>query len=166
MIGITGLTLVAALAQATAAPDGVGKIQAYAGTWHTEIQHLDTPFSKASKESKTLKNDCWRSVGFFACDQIVDGDSKALIVFLYNAKNDTYTTYPIPADGGDAGSGKLLIRGNVWTFPWESKDNGKTTYFRVTNTFTSPGTIEFRQEYSEDQQHWTTMATGRETKQP
>jgi hypothetical protein len=50
--------------------------------------------------------------------------------------------------------------------PWDVKEKDETTYFRITNTFTSPSAIDFRQEYSEDQQHWTTVATGHEKKQP
>jgi hypothetical protein len=37
-------------------------------------------------------------------------------------------------------------------------------YFQVVNTFTAPETIEYRQEFSEDQQHWTVTAKGLEHK--
>jgi hypothetical protein len=95
----------------------------------------------------------------------VDGESKALIVFTYNAKEDVYTTYPIPAGGGQPGSGKLIIRGNEWTYPWESVEGGKTTFFRVVNVFTAPDAIEYRQEFSTDRSHWTLMARGSEKKE-
>jgi hypothetical protein len=94
----------------------------------------------------------------------VNGESKALIVFTYNDKSKTYTTYPIPVDGGSPGSGKLLINGNVWIYPWENTDGGKTTYFRVVNTFTAPNKIEYRQEFSTDREKWTLMAKGSEVK--
>jgi hypothetical protein len=147
------------------AATGIDKISAYAGTWKTETEHFATPYSKAGKESSTLRNDCWRSAGFYACDQFVNGESKALIVFTYNSKEDSYISYPIPTDGSPASSGKLLIQGNVWTFPWEDKDNGKTVFFHVVNVFTSPGQIEYRQEFSTDNTHWTVMAKGLEKKQ-
>jgi hypothetical protein len=89
---LPGLTL----AGNPVASQGLDKLIAYAGIWKTEVDHLDTPFSKASHEVRTLKNNCWRSGGFFACNQIVDGDSKALVVFTYDAKADRYTSYPIP----------------------------------------------------------------------
>jgi hypothetical protein len=143
---------------------GIEKIAAYAGSWSIHIEHLATPFSKASDEHTELRNDCWRSGGFFACNQYVDGVSKALIVFTFDATSGHYTTYPIPTDGSAAGSGRLEIQRNVWTFPWESKDGEKTTYFRVVNVFTAPDTIEYRQEFSTDKVNWTLMGHGLEKK--
>jgi hypothetical protein len=145
-------------------PSGIEKIQAYQGTWKIETEHFDTRFGKAAKESSTLRNDCWRSAGYFVCDQFVNGESKDLIVFTYDAKDDTYNSYSLPAGGGAGGGGKLVITGNVWTFPWEQKEDGKTIYFHVVNTFTAPGTIEYRQEFSEDKVHWTVTAKGLEHK--
>jgi hypothetical protein len=167
-IGFTlGLLLAAAPNGPAAAPEraaGIDAIWAYAGTWNIEIDHFDTANSKASHEKTLLRNDCWKSGGYVACNQYVDGESKILIVFTYNAKQNVYTSYPIPADGSAAGSGTLLIEGNTWTFPWQSKDGDKTTYFRVVNVFTAPGRIEFRQEFSTDEAHWTLMAKGLEKK--
>ena len=100
----------------------------------------------------------------FACNQYVDGVSKALLVFTYDAAADRYTSYPIPADGSEAGKGTLVIQGNTWTYPWEVKDGGKTTYFRVVNVWAKPDRIEFRQEFSTDKVTWTEMAHGVETK--
>ena len=74
-------------------------------------------------------------------------------MFTYDPKGKTYSTYPIMNDGRAAGHAKLAIEGNVWTYPWEDTENGKTTYFRVVNTFTAPNRIEFRQEYSTDNQN-------------
>lgn len=151
-------------ARALPQSDGIDAIRAYAGTWKTQMEHFDTAHSKAGKESSTLRNDCWKSGGYYVCDQFVNGESKALIVFTYNDKDKTYTTYPITPGGGTAGHGKLVIDGNVWTYPWENTENGKTTYFRVVNTFTAPNKIEFRQEFSTDKQNWTLMAKGSEAK--
>jgi hypothetical protein len=147
-----------------AAPSGIDAIWAYAGTWKTFMDHVDTPYSKAGHEEKKLVNDCWKTGAYLACRQIVDGDPKVLLVFTCNPDGRTCTSYQIPTDGGEPGSGKLILDGNTWTFPWSLTENGKTTMFRVVNTWSSPTTIEFKQEYSTDQVHWTTMATGHETK--
>ena len=40
------------------------------------------------------------------------------------------------------------------------EDNGKPVHMRIVNTFTTPDTIDFKQEYSEDGQKWIAMATG------
>jgi len=156
--------IVLCVCAAAEGPVGIEKIAAYQGTWKIETEHFNTRFSKAAKESSTLRNDCWRSAGFFVCDQFVNGESKDLIVFSYDAKDDSYGSYSVPAGGGEGGSGKLLIKGNVWTFPWQDKQDGKTVYFQVVNTFTAPGTIEYRQEFSEDKVHWTVTAKGIEHK--
>jgi hypothetical protein len=157
-------SLPAALAAAAAPPTGIDVIWAYAGSWKVEIDHLDTPQSKASHEVTNLRNSCWKDGGYVACNQYVDGESKALIVFTYNAKDNTYTSYPIPLDGSGAGSGKLLVDGNTWTFPWQITEAGKTTYYRVVNVFEAPDRIRYRQEFSADKLNWTITAKGLETK--
>jgi hypothetical protein len=145
-------------------PAGIDAILAYEGTWDVTMEHFDTAHSKASREHTSLRNDCWKSGGYVACNQYVDGDSKVLLVFIYNQAKNEYTSYQIPPSGGDPGSGRLLIDGNVWTFPWQTKDGDSTTYFRVVNVFPAPGRIESRQEFSTDNVHWTVMAKGTDTK--
>ena len=152
--------------RSAALPQGLDKIAAYAGTWKTETGHFDTPFSKAGRDAATIKNDCWRSDNYYACNQYVNGDSKALLVYTYNAKDGTYTVYPIVPGDDTVQPGELIIRGNVWTFPWETKEKGRTAYFRVIKVFTAADTIEYREEYSMDQRHWYPMAQGYEKKLP
>jgi hypothetical protein len=147
-----------------AAPTGIDVVWAYAGVWKIEIDHLETAQSKASHETTNLRNSCWKDGGYLACNQYVDGDSKVLIVFTYNAKDNTYTSYQIPSGGGESGSGKLVVEGNVWTFPWQIKEGDKTTYYRVVNVFEAPDRIQYRQESSPDKVHWTVTAKGVETK--
>jgi hypothetical protein len=141
-------------------PTGVGVIWAYAGTWKTETASFDTAHSKAGHDTATLRNSCWKDGSYLACNQYVDGDSKVLLVFTYNDKEKSYATYQVPSDGGKPGMGKLIVEGNVWTFPWQTTEGETATYFRVVNTFTSPERIEFRREFSTDKIHWTVMAKG------
>jgi hypothetical protein len=63
-----------------------------------------------------------------------------------------------------SGSGKLFLKGNVSTFPWERSQDGKAIYFQVVNVFTAPGSIEYRQEFSIEKLHWPVMAKGRDRK--
>jgi hypothetical protein len=146
------------------AAHGVEALWAYAGTWKVEINHLDSAFSKAGHETNSLHNDCWKSGIYVACRQIVDGDPKVLIVFTCAKADGSCTSYQIPPDGGQPGSGTLLIEGNTWTFPWSMVKDGLTTYFRVVNVWSTPTTIDYRQEFSTDQVHWTPTATGHEVK--
>jgi len=143
---------------------GMDPIMAYAGVWKIEIDHLDTAYSKMSHESTTLKNVCWKSGGYVACNQQVNGESRVLLVFTYVEKEKSYTTYQIPPGGGEPGSGKLFIDGNTWEFPWRVSGPDKPMYFRVVNVFTTPNQVEYRQEFSTDKEHWTVMAKGTEKK--
>lgn len=84
-----------ALAEQPQTASGIDALRAYAGTWKITIDHRDTPYSKAGHETSTLHNDCWESGPYFACRQIVDGDSKVLLVFTCNGEHDC-TSYQIP----------------------------------------------------------------------
>ena len=151
---------------AASAPAGLDKIAAYAGTWKGQTEKFNTSYSKAGRETDTIHNDCWRSGDFYVIHQTVNGKpAPVLSVYTYDAKADLYHVNSVPTDGGDPGpAGTLIIKGNVWTYPWEYKHDGKTTYFRVVNTWSSPRAIEYRQEYSSDKVHWTLMAKGVEHK--
>ena len=163
-IGIVALVacfgISAAPLQARAA--GLDAVSAYAGTWKTHIVHFKTMYSKARTETTILRNDCWRSAQFYACDQLVNGVSSALVVYTYDAKNNRYRTRIVTPNGEAPGGGTLLIEGKRWTYPWQDKDGSKIVYIRIVNTFVDPDTIRFRQEYSYDRTHWTITARGTE----
>ena len=142
----------------------IAPLWAYAGTWTVTIDHFDTAHSKALHEQTTLRNACWKDGGYLACNQYVDGISKVLIVFTYTGKNGIYTSYQIPPLGDEPGKGQLILEGNTWTFPWQTGEGDKTTFFRVVNVFLSADRIDFRQEFSTDGVHWTAMAHGTETR--
>jgi hypothetical protein len=145
-------------------PGGIDAITAYGGSWKVQGEHFATAYSQAGKEEKTLRNDCWKSGAYYACNQFVDGESKVLLIFTYNDKEKMYTTYQIPQGGAAAGSGKLQIVGNIWTFPWQVTMGESTIYFRVVNVFTGTDRIDYAQEFSPDNVHWNTMAKGSETR--
>jgi hypothetical protein len=143
---------------------GIDAIMSYAGTWKVSGERFPTAHSDAGKEENTLRNECWKSGGYVACNQYLNGESKVLLVFTYNEVTKIYTSYPIPKDGEAAGAGRLQIVGNVWTFPWEVTQSGVTTYFHVVNVFRDRDHIDYAQEFSPDNVHWTKMAQGTETR--
>ncbi len=165
---VGAVILVAWMSRAMAAQQtpatGVEAMRAYAGTWQVETEHYATAQSKAGREHTVLRNDCWMSGGYFACNQYVDGDSKVLLVFTYDAAAKVYHSYQIPAGGAEPGHGTMTMDGAVWTFPWQMTEGGVTTYFRVVNVWTGENRIEYRQEFSTDKTHWTLMAKGNETR--
>jgi hypothetical protein len=163
---LTFLAPFAVAAGKTAAPAlGVTTFARYAGTWTMELHRLETPYSKPSNETMTLKNDCWHSEIFYVCDQIIDGTPKALIVFFYNAEEKRFGTFPITAGSDNLHPGDVLVDGNTIIFPWQINDNGKGIYMRIVNTFASADQIDVRQEYSEDGKNWKPIATGVEHRQ-
>jgi len=139
-------------------------LRAYEGTWKAETDYVESAHSRARHESATLRNECWKSGQYFVCDQFVNGESKALLVFTYNADKKIYASNPIMPNGEDAGSGTLIIQGNEWTFPWTSGDGDEKVYYRVVNVFVSAEKIEMREEYSNDGTTWKPMAHGVETR--
>lgn len=147
--------------QATA---GIDAVMAYAGTWKVQGERFATAFSDAGKEDSTLRNDCWKSGAYVTCNQFVNGDSKVLLVFTYNDKQKMYSSYPIPQNGDPVTAGRLQIIGNIWTFPWQVAHGENITYFHVVNVFTTADRIDYAQEFSTDNVHWTTMAKGIETR--
>jgi hypothetical protein len=142
----------------------IDTIMAYAGTWKVHGERFATPHSDAGNEDTTLRNDCWKSGAYVVCNQYVNGESKVLLVFTYSDLTKTYTSYPIPQNGEAVSAGRLQIVGNVWTFPWQVPQGGTTTYFHVVNVFTGTDHIDYVQEFSIDNVHWTRMAQGTETK--
>lgn len=148
-------------------PPALQKLTVLAGTWKAAGKTYVTDFSKEGVDNSTLHNDCWQSGMFYACDQIVDGDSKALIVFTPGAKNGTYVNYgivsPNPADAG-----QLVIDGNKWTYGGVTEGK-KAPYWRTLNTFDNANgttTIHYTVQFSKDGTNWITMKDGVETKQP
>ncbi|MGF7178997.1 hypothetical protein [Tunturiibacter psychrotolerans] len=139
-------------------------LQAYEGSWKLVIDNVATKYSTVSHEEKYLRNDCWHSGSYYACNQYVDGDSKLLLVFTFDATKQIYTSYQVPLDGSAASSGTLEIRDNTWTYPWVIVDGGHAIYFHVVNVFKSPTEIEYRREFSFDRVNWVVMARGKETK--
>lgn len=143
---------------------GIDAIMAYAGTWKVQGERFATAHSNSGKEDTTLRNECWKTGAYVVCNQFVNGESKTLLIFTYNDKQKMYTAYHVMQDGDPAGSGRLQIIGNVWTFPWQVTEAGDTIYFHVVNVFTDADHIQYQQEFSTDNLHWTTMAKGSETR--
>lgn len=153
---------VGAQSQPSPAGDGIAAIKAYQGTWKLKADSFDTTHSKARHDENEIRNDCWRSGNYYACNQYVDGESKILLVFTFDADKKIYTSYLIPADGSAASSGTLEIQGDTWMYPWQSTEDGHTTYYRVVNVFKSPKLIEYRREFSADKVNWVVMSRGSE----
>jgi len=152
-----------AIAADAPAPSPLDRLAVFAGTWKSESETFATPYSEAGSSSYTLVNQCWKTGAFFVCNQSVDGASRSMLVFTYK-DGDTYNEAAIPAAGGHANNGTVVIDAGVWTFPGTSHKYGQVTYFRTVNIYSGNDNLDYREEYSEDQQTWTLMAKGHETR--
>ena len=163
MILSAAALLASSLALAAPAPSALDRLNVFAGTWKSDTQTFKTPYSEESSGSTTLVNQCWTAGAFLVCNQMVDGVSRALLVFSF-VGGDTYSEVAIPAANGHGSNGTVLIDGGVWTFPGEQHKYGQVTYFRTVNIYNGNDSLDYREEYSTDQQNWTPMAKGHETR--
>lgn len=165
MLVLIAYSIVTLAADSASPSDPLSPIALYQGTWRAQGQRFDTEFSKAGRSSRTLRNDCWRAGLFYACAQTVEGRQVALVAYFWDAAAGAYAAYSIPADGGPAGKGRLVIDGDTWTFPWDKQAAGATVHLRVVNHFVGRDRIEYRREFSRDGVRWTLMETGVEDRQ-
>ncbi len=106
-VAVLLVSLVSALtASAQTFPDSVyTPLWNYNGTWKVALQ---------GKSPDVLINHCTRTGLFFACEQNVNGNPGALVVFIPIDAEGHYKTNPITKDGTAIGPGDLEIKGNHW----------------------------------------------------
>jgi hypothetical protein len=161
-LGAVLLAAAPAVTADTPASD-LDRLAVFAGTWKSEAENYDTPYSHASSLSSTLVNQCWKAGAFFVCNQMVNGASRVFLVFSYKG-GDTYWVNEVPADTGHAATGTVIIDGGVWTYPGQQTKLGQTTYFRNVQIFSDNDNLDFREEFSTDKENWTLMSKGHETR--
>jgi hypothetical protein len=114
-------------------------------------------------EKITSKMECrWSPQRLFpVCEQSLttaSGDHHQLTIYSYNAKDSAYTYVIIHDPGAKPTSGKIEIKGNVWTYP---SSLSKTVQIRYTEEFTDTRTRVYKAESSEDGGvTWKTLLEG------
>jgi hypothetical protein len=154
-----------ARSQATAGSQPVGAdayapLELYNGSW-------DSKTIGAKPASPVhLTNHCAKTGVFFACEQVVDGKSEDLVVFLptgATAGTQHYRTQALSAGADKPGDwGELAITGDRWVYSGHGSDKGVTTYWRTINKFSGPDRIHFETQRSKDGQTWETTQQGDE----
>jgi hypothetical protein len=141
---------------------------------YAALKMLDGKWEVMFSEQKIptqLENHCAKTGLFFACEQVVDGKTAALVVYLPGISTPTgaqeYKTRVLtPAAKGGCDWNRLTIEGDKWFYTWESTDDGKKTFWRNVNTFAGRDRIHFEIQHSPDGAQWTTEKQGNDIRKP
>jgi hypothetical protein len=111
----------------------------------------------------------WSPQGIFlVCDQLVKlpgGDHHQFTAYSHNSKDNVYGYVTIPDPGAKPNSGKVEIKGNLWTYSSSFENNGKTMAIKTTNEFSDTRTEVFKTESSDDGgATWKTVLQGTPTR--
>ena len=135
-------------------------LELYNGSWESVAG------GGANAKPVHLTNHCARTGRFFVCEQVVDGESKALVVFLPLGASGTtqnYLTQGLMVTAGKPGDwNRLEITGDRWVYSSEGEENGAKVYWRTVNTFSGPDKIHFEIQRSADAKTWQTTMSGDE----
>lgn len=148
-------------AQAAAPPDPYEALKRFDGVWRV---------TTSGGRTRTIENHCARTGLFFVCEQVVGGETAALVVFLPKGRKESGETYRIQTltAAGDAPRAwrQLTIEGDRWTYGDLEGAKGKGRRERVINTFSGPDYIHFETQVSTDGETWTTTRSGDENRGP
>ena len=165
----TKLTILLAMCTSPIYAD-VNALGAFLGMWEGKGTSKDSAYSKAGPNSAQTNCNWSPNHGFLVCDQIVhlpDGVTQNdLSIYTYNETDHSYAFYGLSKNNSRVRTPKLTIEEKRWTYSGEFEDHGKKIRFRTINDFTSPTTVTYRAEYSEDGTHWTLMSEGTNTRRP
>ena len=151
-----GAVLAWAGAVAAAPADPYAPLALYNGAWSVQANRGATI---------RLENHCARAWQFYSCEQVVNGKSAAMVVYLPTAATAavlTYRTEALAVDGRTPGDWTTLtIRGDDWVYTPAAPKPGQA-FTRVLNHFTGPDRIHFDIQSSADGKTWTTTSEGDE----
>ena len=160
--------LLATLPAAADAPPATGLdrlAQWLPGTWKTEGQTFDVPnIAKAGPQHFTTVRDCWRDADAYKCVYVVNGTLQLYDIISWHATDGTYLMTRITKDGRQP-EFHVTVKDNVWTFAQDiQRQDGQIVHYHIVRTITSPGTVNYVNELSDDGKEWTHIAQGTETR--
>ena len=142
-----------------AADTAFAPLWSYQGTWHITRSNA-APGAKPEE----LVNHCAELGKYFACQQVINGQTGNLVVFISTSKPGHYYTQNITPEGRATGRADLQISGDQWTYLSTWDEGGKTTYYRTTNLFTGKNKIHFEQAESSDGKDYKVTGSGDEVR--
>lgn len=131
----------------------------YQGTWH--VSRGDSAVGAKPDE---LKDECALLGKYFACQQTINGQTGALVIFVPASTAGQYYTQNVRVDGIASGRGNLEIAGDRWTYISTRDESGRTIYYRTINVFTGKNHIHFESAESNDGKNWKVTTSGDEVR--
>ena len=147
----------------TAADDPYAPLRLYNGSWNFEMTD-----GKETSHMHIL-NQCDKTGLFFVCEQIINGKSSNLVVFLPTGSSggkQNYRTQGLSISASRPKDwGNLEISGDRWVYSSEETDEGKKVFWRIINVFSGPNKIHFEIQHSTDAKNWETKQSGDERRE-
>ncbi len=140
--------------------DPYAPLRLYDGKWEiTTVGEQQGPVQ--------IENHCVRTGLFFACEQVVNGKTEGLLVFLpvmtTATGGENYRTQPLSPHASPAGPwGELTIEGDLWSYSWASFEGEQKVFWRNINVFSGTDKIHFDISRSEDRKSWKPVRSGDE----
>lgn len=119
MLQILVLAMLFAVPPVNHSADIFAPIKIYEGSW------LATP--GISGKADSISNACYSYTKYFACQQTVNGEVGALVVYVAADDPGLNKSQVILPSGRAIGLGDLVIQGNHWVYSNRNVENGKTT---------------------------------------
>jgi hypothetical protein len=111
-----------------------------------------------------LVNQCALVGKYFTCQQTVNGEPGALLIFVPANEPGHYYTQNVGLDARATRRGDLEIERNRWTYSSTWNQGGTTTYYKTVNTFTGGDRIHFEQLESKNNKDWKATGSGDEVR--
>jgi hypothetical protein len=135
--------------------------------WESQTQVMTTPYSEAASVTSEMTCTWSPHHGFILCDHLmngVNGVSNSLSVYTYDETNKTYKFFGVDKDDSPR-EVPMQVKGNIWSFGTEVKNQDKTIMFLTNDEFLSDKVMHFRTEFSEDNgRNWKELNQGQLTK--
>jgi len=145
------------------ASDPLAPLIVYDGTWSVQAEH---PWSGGAPGTvDQLVSHCQHFTQYFACEQTVNGNVLALIVYTAGGTNGNIHTRFIGLDGQAGGRGDLTMDRDHWTYLAKPTITLKGNWSRVENFILDHDHIRFEEyESSDEGKSWTKKNFGTEVR--
>lgn len=143
---------------------GVKKLSVFVGTW----QAHGNPDSTGKTPPSAVTTCQWSANGqYLVCDQLVTNEGKQtnnLSIYSYKPDDDSYTLSLVGIPGMDPFNVPVTYKGDEFIYSGEYTVEGKKTFTRTLNIFSSATEYIYKVQSSADGINWTTHAEGQSHK--